>query len=307
MNINESDFRGIDLNLLVTFLVLYREKSVSAAAAKLFLGQPAVSSALGRLRALFGDRLFVRTAQGMQPTSRADYLAERLAPLLGEMQDTLFHRPDFDPRQSQRLFTLGMADWVEICLMPPLLARLHDAAPHMRINTIATTPYQDLALLEQNQVDMALSVTTESAPWLRRGALRTEDFVALWHPQRLSPAVPLSLDDYLSCDHLLVTYRSRAHSAIDDLLAQRGRSRRIRYTTPHFSALPGILHSVPVLTTVPAILALAWQQPHGLRASPLPFELPSFALSLLWHLRLDGDPARRWLAQQIVAVLSCSA
>lgn len=110
MNINEADFRGVDLNLLITFLVLYREKSVSGAAAKLFLGQPAVSSALARLRELFGDRLFVRTAHGMQPTSRADYLAQRLAPLLEQMQATLFHPPDFDPRCSQRLFTLGMAN-----------------------------------------------------------------------------------------------------------------------------------------------------------------------------------------------------
>ncbi|MEA9392841.1 LysR family transcriptional regulator [Acerihabitans sp. TG2] len=306
MNINESDFRGIDLNLLVTFLVLYREKSVSVAAAKLFLGQPAVSSALGRLRELFGDRLFVRTAQGMQPTSRADYLAQRLAPLLGQMQDTLFHSPDFDPHQSRRLFTLGMADWVEICLMPPLLARLHAAAPHMRFNTLATTPYQDRELLEQNQLDMALSVTTESAPWLQRSVLRTEAFVVLWHPQQLAHPAPLSLDDYLACDHLLVTYRSRAHSAIDDLLVQRGRSRQIRYTTSHFSALPGILQRVPVLTTVPSVLASAWQTHYGLCASPLPFDLPSFELSLLWHLRLDGDPARRWLAQQIAAVLSLS-
>ncbi len=304
MNINENDFRGVDLNLLVTFLVLYREKSVSVAAQKLFLGQPAVSSALARLRELFGDSLFVRSAQGMQPTSRADYLAQRLAPLLEQIQSTLFHTPDFDPRLSQRQFTLGMADWVEICLMPPLLARLQDSAPRMRINILATNPYQDNELLEHGKVDMALSVSAAPASWLRRSPLLTQGFLVLWHPLQLPLPGPLTLAEYQRYDHLLVTYRSRAHSAIDDMLEQRGMRRHIRYTTPHFSSLPGILQRTPALTTVPAMLAGDWAKNFGLRCSPLPFSLPSFGLSLLWHQRLDGDPARRWLAQQITAVLS---
>lgn len=302
MNINENDFRGVDLNLLIFFLVLYRERSVTLAAQKLFLGQPAVSSALARLRALFGDPLFIRTHQGMQPTARADFLARRFAPQLEQIHSTLFYSEAFIPRASQRTFTLGMTDWVEIWLMPQLLKLLKECAPDIRINVIATTPFADPAFIEQHDVDMVISVTGAQVPWLRRETLLSSNFRVLWHPERLPLTAPLSLADYQRYDHLLVTYRSMARSAADDILAKKGLERRISYTTQHFSSLPGILQSAAVMTTVPEVLALAWRQNYAFCSSPLPFTLPSFDVSLLWHARNDGDPARCWLAGQITGI-----
>ncbi|WP_413729418.1 LysR family transcriptional regulator [Sodalis sp. RH22] len=307
MNINENDFRGVDLNLLITFLVLYRERSVSLAAQKLFLGQPAVSSALARLRALFDDALFIRTAQGMQPTARADFLARRFAPHFEQIQSILFNSDEFIPGASQRTFTLGMTDWVEIWLMPPLLKQLRTHAPAIRINVIATTPFEDPAFLEQHEVDMVVSVTSDQAPWLRREKLLSQEFLVLWHPRQLPLPAPLSLENYLRYEHLLVTYRSRARSVADDMLAEKGMERRISYTTPHFSSLPGILQNTPVLTTVPQALAQAWMRNVAFCASPPPLALPGFDLSLLWHGRNDADAGRRWLAGQISAIAGNNA
>src|SRR5689334_21572226 len=111
--IRERDFRGVDLNLLVTLLVLMRERSVSKAAACLHLGQPAVSGALARLRELFHDELLVRGKGGMQPTQRGLELQSALAPALVELQAVVSDAPAFDPARSDRSFVIGMPDWID--------------------------------------------------------------------------------------------------------------------------------------------------------------------------------------------------
>src|SRR5476649_2558982 len=137
MTIRENDFNRIDLNLLVVLVVLFRERSVSLAAEKLHLGQPAVSGALARLREMFDDPLFVRSAREMTPTPRAQALMESLLPLMESLQTTLFQSPAFDPATANHTFTLGMADWIEMWLMPDLLAQLRRIAPGLRINVVA--------------------------------------------------------------------------------------------------------------------------------------------------------------------------
>src|SRR5215831_7121226 len=116
MTIIENDFRTIDLNLLVAFQVLVREKSVSRAAERLFLGQPAMSGALARLREVLQDEILVRTGRGMEPTTRALALSAQLAPGLESIRATLFAPPAFDPATQSRTFHLGMRDWVEAWL-----------------------------------------------------------------------------------------------------------------------------------------------------------------------------------------------
>lgn len=129
MTIKENDFRKIDLNLLIAFAVLFREQSVSLAADKLHLGQPAVSGALSRLRDMFDDPLFIRSGHRMQPTARAVALHAELMPLLEQLQSALFQQAEFHPRQASATITLGMTDWVEMWLMPTLIPALRHAAP----------------------------------------------------------------------------------------------------------------------------------------------------------------------------------
>lgn len=300
----ENDFRGVDLNLLVTFLVLYREKSVSVTADKLHLGQPAVSGALARLRMLFDDPLFIRSGQVMRPTARADYLATRLSPAFEHLQSVLGEPETFEPLIDSRVITLGMADWVEMWLMPPLLKRLKTHAPHLRINLVATDPFLDVERLENDSVDLVVSVASAQAGWLKQHALTSSGFRALWHPQQLDLPHPLSLDTYCQQRHLLVTYRERAHGIVDDMLEKQGMARTIYYTTPHFSALPGILQYTPAITTVPEKLAMLWCQHDGLIASPVPLALPTYTLSALWHARQDSNPAIKWVCEQLAKVVA---
>ena len=293
--IRENDFHRIDLNLLTVLLVLQRDGSVSRTAEKLHLGQPAVSNALARLRDMFDDPLFVRTAGGMVPTPRVEALIASLGPLMEQMQYVLFQPPSFTPAKASHVFSLGMSDWVERWLMPELQAYMTHEAPGITLQVAASDPFRDGEQVIQREIDLAISVGQSTAATLRREHLRSLNFCTFWHPDQLSLEAPLTVSDYVEHDHVLVSYRGAAWSAVDEQLALQGRSRRVRYVTPHFSSLPPLLKRIPALATVPSGLAADWISYYGLRCSPVPVETPEIALSLLWHKCCDNDMPLNWL------------
>jgi DNA-binding transcriptional LysR family regulator len=295
MTIKESDFRKIDLNLLIAFAVLFREQSVSMAADKLHLGQPAVSGSLARLREMFDDPLFIRSGHRMQPTARATELHTELMPLLEQLQSALFQQAQFDPASAKATVTIGMTDWVEMWLMPQLVPALREQAPGVRLNVVASDPFTDAQRLEGGDLDMAISVANQSARWMERELLTPMEFVTLWHPSQLQLDAPLSAQTYAAQQHVMVRYREASSSHIDTLLARQGMKREISYTTPHFSALPGLLSKMPSLATVPQGLCENWQQTWGLRSSPVPLEMEPLEVALLWHQRHNSDAALMWV------------
>ncbi|WP_310608594.1 LysR family transcriptional regulator [Buttiauxella brennerae] len=295
MTIKESDFRKIDLNLLIAFAVLFREQSVSMAADKLHLGQPAVSGSLARLREMFDDPLFIRSGHRMQPTARATELHTELMPLLEQLQSALFQQAQFDPACAKATVTIGMTDWVEMWLMPQLVPALREQAPGVRLNVVASDPFTDAQRLEGGDLDMAISVANQSARWMERELLTPMEFVTLWHPSQLQLDAPLSAQTYAAQQHVMVSYREASSSHIDTLLARQGMKREISYTTPHFSALPGLLSKMPSLATVPQGLCENWQQTWGLRSSPVPLEMEPLEVALLWHQRHNSDAALMWV------------
>lgn len=307
MHIRESDLRGVDLNLLVTFLVLMRERSVSRAAERLHLGQPAVSGALGRLRELFDDELLIRTAQGMQPTVRALALQQQLAPLLEQLQATLFEPAGFNPATDARTFTLGMPDWIELWLMPKLFARLQRLAPKVRIAIKASDPFTGSAMLEREEIDLSMGSVRDAPAWLRTRPLRTMQFHCVYNRNLVPTAAEISLEQYAQASHLLVTYRTAFFGVVDEKLAEHGLQRKVCYSTPHFSTLPGILASTPAIATVPAVLAERWRDEAGLHLSPVPIPLPDFSIKAIWHATRDRDPALRWLIDVVEdVVITCT-
>ncbi|OAT18519.1 LysR family transcriptional regulator [Buttiauxella gaviniae ATCC 51604] len=295
MTIKESDFRKIDLNLLIAFAVLFREQSVSLAADKLHLGQPAVSGSLARLREMFDDPLFIRSGHRMQPTARATELHTELMPLLEQLQSALFQQAEFNPAHAKATVTIGMNDWVEMWLMPQLVPALREHAPGVRLNVVASDPFTDAQRLEGGEVDMIISVANQSARWMEREQLSAMEFVTLWNPTQLQLEEPLSAETYAAQQHVLVSYREASSSHIDTLLARQGLKREISYTTPHFSALPGLLSMMPVLATVPQGLCDSWQKTWGLCSSPVPLEMAPFDVALLWHQRHNSDAALMWV------------
>ncbi|WP_179958449.1 LysR family transcriptional regulator [Chitinimonas arctica] len=304
--IKEIDFRRVDLNLLVTLLVLLRERSVSRAADKLYLGQPAVSAALARLRTLFDDPLLVRSAQGMVPTVKARELEAALEPVLASLQSVLFEPTVFEPSEAERTFVLGMPDWVEIWLMPLLFTRLQQLAPGLRIAVKTADPFQFQAMLDRDEIALAIqpsrSTFDSGTPLRYAQPLRKMGFACTYDPQRIALAPPLTLDQFLAFPHLLVSYRAANEGVVDGALAEQGLARRVAYTTPHFGVLPNLLRQLPALACVPEVLAAHWRQYFGLATSPIPLTLPSFTVGLIWHATRDRDPALCWLRAQIEAI-----
>ena len=179
---NDAAPSGADLSLLLVFEAVYAERQISRAAQRLGLAQPTVSNALGRLRRLTGDALFVRTGRGMEPTPHAERLAAPLREALAMLRGTLQARSQFDPAQDRRHFTLFLTDLGEAFFLPRLLARLRDAAPGVTLTTLPMPDLNPQAALERGEVDLAIGNLPDMAPGFYQQRLFREHYVAIMRP-----------------------------------------------------------------------------------------------------------------------------
>jgi DNA-binding transcriptional LysR family regulator len=283
------------LNLLVAFQALVREKSVSRAAERLFLGQPAMSGALARLREAFQDEILVRTGRGMEPTTKALTLYAQLTPALESIRATLFEQPAFDPATQSRTFHLGMRDWVEIWLMPELMARVQQAAPRVRIAVRASDAQQGAGMLQNEEMDLGVSVFPDGPSWQRREQLAAMGYRCVYDGNRLGIGSPLTLEEYLAHPHLVTPTQTDFRGAVDDELVGRSKRRTVIYTTSRFAALPLILRRAAVIATVPEQSAQQWAEVFGLTSSPVPVRIAPLAISMIWHAKREGDAGLLWL------------
>jgi DNA-binding transcriptional LysR family regulator len=295
MTINKNDFRTLDLNLLKAFQVLVREKSVSRAAERLFLGQPAMSGALARLREVFQDEILVRTGRGMEPTTRALTLYAQLTPAMESIRATIFEQPAFDPATQSRTFHLGMRDWVESWLMPELMARVQQAAPRVRIAVRASDAQLGARMLQNEEMDLGVSVFPTGPSWQRREQLGAMSYRCVYDGRRLGIGSPLMLEEYLAHPHLVTPTQTDFRGAVDDQLVGQSKRRKVIYTTSRFAALPLILRRAAVIATVPEQSAQQWAEMFGLISSPVPVRIAPLAISMIWHAKRDGDAGLQWL------------
>ena len=294
-NINENDFRGVDLNLMVTLMVLLRERSVSRAAERLHLGQPAVSGALARLRGLFDDELLVRTGSAMLPTPRALELERSMGQALYDMHLALFQPPSFDPLTVARTVTIGMPDWIDTWLLPPLLAALSHKAPHVRVRVLETDPYTVSDMLAKEEIELAIGAFDQGPPWQRRAGLASMAFRCVGRPDVIGRGGKMTLAEYTGLSHLLVSHRGAFEGRVDKALATLGLSRNVVYTSPHFSSLPRVLQRVDAVAAVPGGLAPIWENDFGLLSAAIPLNLPTIEIALVWHATRDKDVFVQWV------------
>jgi LysR family transcriptional activator of mexEF-oprN operon len=294
--IDHANLSRLDLNLLIAFDALLAEGSVTRAAERVGIGQPSMSHALGRLRRLLKDELFIRAPDGVRPTPRAQALAAPIRVALSAIQEMLLQGQGFAPAEAERTFLLGMPDSVEVALLPRLLAHLETEAPKVRVRIRAIDRFEVLEQLDRDRLHLAVSgLLTEGAVHHKRRRLYGTNYLCLYDPARLPLAPPLTLEDYVAVPHVLGSPRGDAHGVVDDALAPLGLRRTIAVTTPHFAAVPFILKGARLLSTVPQRPARIFAERFGLVTSPVPVDLPNFDVSMLWHASYDHDPAHRWL------------
>jgi LysR family transcriptional regulator, mexEF-oprN operon transcriptional activator len=287
----------------VAFQVLVREKSVSRAAERLFLGQPAMSAVLARLRKVFGDEILVRTGRGMEPTTKALTLYAQLTPALESIRATLFEQPAFDPATQSRTFHLGMRDWVETWLMPELMARVQQAAPGVRIAVSASDARRGARMLENEEIDLGVSVFPEGPSWQRREQLALMGYRCVYDGNRLGIRSPLTLEEYLALPHLVTPTQTDFRGAVDDELVAHSKRRTVIYTTSRFAALPLILRRAAVIATVPEQSAQHWAEVFGLTSSPVPVRIAPLAISMIWHAKRESDTGLQWLRDVVRGIV----
>jgi DNA-binding transcriptional LysR family regulator len=298
------DLSAIDLNLLVAFEALFEERSVTLAAQRLHLGQPAMSAALGRLRLVFEDDLFIRTGREMQPTSKSLEIASGILGSLNQLRQTLEASQVFDPKTSSRWFAIGSPDYTSSVVLPSLLEFCGQTAPLLNFRLISYEKDSVGELLEQGAIDLALGVFPVPPPQTSHIALFQERFVGIarqGHPaiDRIGDRSTMALKTFADLPHVLVTLRRDTTGEIDKLLAQRHLQRRVAVTTPQMLALPAILATTDLIATVPDRLATQLVRLHNLEGFELPIETETWTVSMLWSKLADKDVANAWLRQAL--------
>jgi DNA-binding transcriptional LysR family regulator len=264
-----------------------------------------MSAALSRLRLLLKDELFVRSAAGLQPTPRALELAAPLGKALASIQRTLDFTQDFDPARSTVRFTLGLSDHPAFVMLPPLLKRLARQAPGVTLKVRSFTAREDaISLLDAGEADAAIGVPGGITPRIPTMPLFEERFVCVARKNHPLANKKMTLERFLSCQHLLVSPEGDGVGHVDMKLAQLGSKREIAVTLPQMYAAPGIVAHSDLLATMMEGAVHASGMRATLAAMPLPVEidLAPVPLVLHWHRRNDGHPAQRWLREQVALV-----
>ena len=290
------DFHGIDLNLLAAFDALISERNVTRAASQVGVSQPAMSAALSRLRKLFGDPLFLRSAAGLLPTPRARDLAEPISQALRQIESTLVKKPEFVPEKASLTFKLGLSDYPAFVLLPSLLQALGKQAPGVSLNVHAFSDRDHAVdLLDAGAIDAAIGVPPTHADGriLTRPVLRDE-FVTIVASDHPAARRGMSMKIYLELPHILVSPEGDLYGLVDKALAQHGKKRKLALTLPQMFAVPAIVARTSMTATVMKRVALSSPAGRRLVLFPPPVTLPEVVFDLIWHRRGDSHPAQLW-------------
>jgi DNA-binding transcriptional LysR family regulator len=289
---------GIDFRDLRVLDALIREGSITRAAVSLETTQPAVSKLLARLRLRFDDPLFVRRGSGVQPTARAVEMASQVRALL-EMADTLWQeRLPFDPRKSEKIFSLLLTDVGMVRFLPPLVARLAELAPRIQVRAIPLDSRHFALKLESGEADLALGALPRAAGHLRSQRLYSDGYASVVRRGHPRPAQARTRRGFLDEQHILITASETGHAA--HLETQRVLTRAIArgnilLQVPSFIAGAIVASQTDGVATLPANLAAIIAEPLGMTVFRTPVSLPRIEIAQYWHERYHRDPAHRWL------------
>ena len=296
--LQEIDLSRVDLNLLVLFEAVFRERHVGRAAARLHLSASAVSHGIGRLRRALSDPIFLKHPKGVVPTARAMELAPAVTDILARVRAVVGAALPFDPRESPRRFAVGAPDAIATVVLPPVLAAVRRAAPGVVVNVIDLEPSATLAALDARTVDVACYPLDELPPRFEGRALYEEDFVIAARTGHALGKKP-SLARYAAAQHVLVSPTGAARGFIDDVLAEHGLSRRIALTVPSFLWALTVIGDGDLVGALPRTLLRVHGARFGVTAiePPLPFGATSVRIVATRAAMTDAGVA--WLMQLI--------
>lgn len=296
MNELYRQLRRLDLNLLVVFDALMRERSVSRAAQRCFLSQPAMSNALNRLRGMLDDPVLVRTSRGMMPSPRAQALAGPIRSLLNQLGSHLQPPAPFDPKTSQRDFTIALTSYGENVLLPEISRAFCASAPGARIDITRLTDQVPLEALERGEIDLVVGVREYLPP---QQQLRSEPFLSdrlvCVARKRRRRSRRLSLRQFLAHRHVYPTPLGIKHNIVDEWLARQDAQRDIAVSTHSYLVAARIVSETDYLLSLPSRIADQLMTLFPLDVLQPPTDFPAFELNLVWHPLYENEPAIGWL------------
>lgn len=297
-----AELQNLDLNLLRVFDAVARERHVTRAAEKLNLSQPAVSNALSRLRAALGDELFLRRPGGVEPTALAASLAGPVAEVLDRLRDTLATHAPFDPAASERVFTIGLSEYAESVLAPPLLERMSREAPRALLAIRHADRTNAVEMLDAGEAELAVAVMPEPPSLYTSVRLLPEGFLTLMRRDHPLAQGPMTLERFAAFPHLLHSPNGSRDGALDGPMREAGHPRRLGAVVAHLAPVPRILACTDMVMTLSARLAQLLADHETLALRPCPVEIRHLRLSLVFHRRFEADAGHAWLRRLLMHV-----
>ena len=288
-----------DLNLLPIFIALMEERSVTRAARRLGMTQPALSNALARLRTTLQDQLFIRARYGIQPTPIALELAPMIAEALARIDDAVLGQQEFDPARAERLVTVAPNGYAEFVLAPALVARLCEEAPGIQLRL---TPYGN-DLIETGVISgttaMALGRIVDPPDNLVVQHLMDDGFACVVRADHPTIGASLSREQFERLKHVNVLPPGRLRAGLFEALDRQDLRRAVAVSVTNFPAVPEMVAVTDYCATLPRLICQRLAEDPRLRVVPAPVDLGTFPVEMAWHVRYRHDPAHRWLRSLI--------
>jgi DNA-binding transcriptional LysR family regulator len=288
-----SGVEQIDLRLLRIFDAMHANRHVTRAAEELGLSQPTISIGLGKLREQFGDPLFVRTSEGMLPTSRADALIGPIRDVLHSVRSICEVEAAFEPVSATRKFRICMTDASHITLLPRILAAVRKAAPGVTLEAARIDEVMPQAL-QSGEADLALGLIPSLETGFYQQTLFRQDFICLTGPRHPRVKASLTLAQYQAEEHIGIVFGT-GQQLLEEAVKNFGIERRIVLRLPGFLGLAAILAASDLIVTLPRHIGETLAALGGLRVHACPFPIPPFFVKQHWHARYHHDTANRWL------------
>jgi len=299
-----------DLNLLPIFVALMEERSVTRAAERVGMTQPALSNALARLRTMLQDQLFVRERYGIQPTPIALELAPMIAEALAKLDDAVLGQQDFDPAKAERLLTIAPNGYVEFVLVPAIVARLQQVAPGIKLSL---TPYGN-DLVETGVISgltaLVLGRIVDPPDNLVVQHLMDEGLACVVRADHPDIGDTISRDQFERLKHVNVVPPGRMRAGLFQALAQQRVRREVAVSVTNFFAVAEMVAVTDHIATLPNLICRRLTHDPRLKVLPAPVDLGTFPVEMAWHVRYRHDPAHRWLRSligDVAATLTASS
>lgn len=298
MNIDYTNLRQLDLNLLVALDVLIAEASVTRAAEKLNMSQSAMSYSLKRLRAILNDDILIRSSREMEVTPFAREIGDRIRQILTEIQSTLLEKETFNPATAKVTFRIAASDYVEATIGINLLQQLHIQAPGIRIRISDLDKETVMDALDDNRIDLVINPQLPLKSWHVQQNLYREEFVCVVKGN--DSLTELSIADYIGRSHILVSMRDDFQGKGDEILQRQQQSRQVIWSTSHFMSVPFLLAHSNCVALLPNRMAQQCAKAMNLKLLPPPISIEGFTVSMVWHQRNSNNLQHQWLREQII-------